>query len=240
MSDTHTGSCFCGAVEIEVTGAPEAMGYCHCRSCRSWSAGPVNAFTLWQPAKVTVTKGAENIGGFAKTAASDRKFCTKCGGHIMTDHPTFGLVDVYAAAEGLPRGAGRVGNDASRVGTEGAVVTAAVAGLIVATAPCDHPASARRIIVMCRAIKTLHNFKPPATEEEIRASALQFVRKLSGFTRPSKANELAFNRAVEDVARVAHDLLDSLVTTAPPRDRDVEAAKAHARSAERFRDASRG
>ena len=97
MSDTHTGSCFCGAVEIEVTGAPEAMGYCHCRSCRSWSAGPVNAFTLWQPAKVTVTKGAENIGGFAKTAASDRKFCTKCGGHIMTDHPTFGLVDVYAA-----------------------------------------------------------------------------------------------------------------------------------------------
>jgi hypothetical protein len=93
---------------------------------------------------------------------------------------------------------------------------------------------------MCRAIKTLHNFKPPATEEEIRASALQFVRKLSGFTRPSKANELAFNRAVEDVARVAHDLLDSLVTTAPPRDRDVEAAKARARSAERFRDASRG
>ena len=93
---------------------------------------------------------------------------------------------------------------------------------------------------MCRAIKTLHNFKPPATEEEIRASALQFVRKLSGFTRPSKANELAFNRAVEDVARVAHDLLDQLVTTAPARDRDVEAAKARARSAERFRDASRG
>ena len=72
---------------------------------------------------------------------------------------------------------------------------------------------------MCRAIKTLHNFKPPATEEEIRASALQFVRKLSGFTRPSKTNEQAFNRAVEDVARVAHELLDSLVTTAPPRDR---------------------
>ena len=91
---------------------------------------------------------------------------------------------------------------------------------------------------MCRAIKTLHNFKPPATEEEIRASALQFVRKLSGFTRPSKTNEQAFNRAVEDVARVAHDLLDSLVTTAPLRDRDVEAAKARARSAERFRHSS--
>jgi len=88
---------------------------------------------------------------------------------------------------------------------------------------------------MCRAIKTLHNFKPPATEDEIRASSLQFVRKLSGFTRPAKANEIAFNRAVEQVARAAHELLDSLVTNAPPRDRDVEAAKARARGAERFR-----
>jgi hypothetical protein len=88
---------------------------------------------------------------------------------------------------------------------------------------------------MCRAIKTLHNFKPPATEAEIRASSLQFVRKLSGFTRPAKVNEIAFNRAVEQVARAAHELLDSLVTTAPPRDRDVEAAKARARGAERFR-----
>ena len=87
---------------------------------------------------------------------------------------------------------------------------------------------------MCRAIKTLHNFKPPATEAEIRASSLQFVRKLSGFTKPSKANEEAFNRAVEQVAQAAHELLDSLVTTAPPRDREVEAAKARARSAERF------
>jgi len=87
---------------------------------------------------------------------------------------------------------------------------------------------------MCRAIKTLHNFKPPATEQEIRASSLQFVRKLSGFTKPSKANEEAFNRAVEQVAQAAHELLDSLVTTAPPRDREVEAAKARARSAERF------
>jgi hypothetical protein len=90
---------------------------------------------------------------------------------------------------------------------------------------------------MCRNIKMLHNFKPPATEEEIRASSLQFVRKLSGFTRPSKANEEAFNRAVEQVTQAAQELLDSLVTNAPPRDREVEAAKARARSAERFRPA---
>jgi hypothetical protein len=87
---------------------------------------------------------------------------------------------------------------------------------------------------MCRNIKTLHNFKPPATEEEIRASSVQFVRKLSGFSKPSKANEGAFNRAVEQVAQAATTLLDSLVTTAPPRDREVEAAKARARSAERY------
>jgi len=87
---------------------------------------------------------------------------------------------------------------------------------------------------MCRNIKTLHNFKPPATEEEIRASSLQFVRKLSGFAKPSKAKEEAFNRAVEQVAQAATELLDSLVTTAPPRDREVEAAKARARSAERY------
>ena len=87
---------------------------------------------------------------------------------------------------------------------------------------------------MCRAIKTLHNFAPPATEEEIRASALQFVRKLSGFTRPSKANEAAFDHAVDEVTRAARILIDGLVTTAAPRDRGVEAAKARARSAERF------
>ena len=88
---------------------------------------------------------------------------------------------------------------------------------------------------MCRAIKTLHNFTPPATDEEIRASSLQFVRKLSGSTRPSKANEAVFERAVEEVTRAARTLIDDLVTTAPPRDRTVEAAKARARSAERFR-----
>ena len=86
---------------------------------------------------------------------------------------------------------------------------------------------------MCRAIKTLHNFRPPATDEEIRASSLQFVRKLSGFTRPSRANEPAFERAVEDVARAARTLLDSLVTSAAPRDREVEASKARARAARR-------
>jgi hypothetical protein len=88
---------------------------------------------------------------------------------------------------------------------------------------------------MCRAIKTLHNFTPPATDDEVRASSLQFVRKLSGFTRPSKANELAFTRAVDQVAQVARELLDSLVTNAPPRDRDVEASKARARAGGRFR-----
>jgi hypothetical protein len=88
---------------------------------------------------------------------------------------------------------------------------------------------------MCRNIKTLHNFKPPATEDEIRASSLQFVRKLSGFTRPSKANQIAFDRAVDQVANTARELLASLVTNAPPRDREVEASRAHARTADRFR-----
>jgi hypothetical protein len=87
---------------------------------------------------------------------------------------------------------------------------------------------------MCRNIKTLHNFAPPASEEEIRASSLQFVRKLSGFTKPSKANEDAFNRAVDKVTLAAQELLDSLVINAPPRNREVEALKARARSAKRF------
>ena len=87
---------------------------------------------------------------------------------------------------------------------------------------------------MCRNIRTLHNFAPPATNDEIRASSLQFVRKLCGFSKPSKANEEAFNRAVDDIAHAATHLLEDLVTNAPPRDREVEAAKARARSAERF------
>jgi len=91
---------------------------------------------------------------------------------------------------------------------------------------------------MCRSIRTLYNFKPPATEDEIRASSLQFVRKLSGFHRPSKANEVAFDRAVDRVTRAARELIDSLVTSAPPRDRVVEASKARARVARRFRESS--
>jgi hypothetical protein len=88
---------------------------------------------------------------------------------------------------------------------------------------------------MCRNIKTLHNFQPPATDAEIRASSLQFVRKLSGFTRPSRANQVAFDRAVDQVSQVARELLESLVTNAPPRDRGEEAARARAKSAQRFR-----
>jgi len=87
---------------------------------------------------------------------------------------------------------------------------------------------------MCRNIKTLHNFAPPATKEEIRASSLQFVRKLSGFTRPSKANEVAFEHAVDGATHVAQELLNSLVTNLPPRDREIEASKARARSRKRF------
>jgi len=97
MTMKNTGTCFCGAVQIEVTGAPEGMGYCHCASCRSWSAGPVNAFTLWKPENVKVTKGADRVGHFMKTDMSDRQFCRDCGGHLMTNHPTLGLTDVFAA-----------------------------------------------------------------------------------------------------------------------------------------------
>lgn len=97
MSSSYFGACFCGAVEVEVSGQPAAMGYCHCRSCRSWSASPVNAFILWKPEQVKVTKGADQIGTYHKTATSHRQFCRACGGHIMTNHPTFGLIDVYSA-----------------------------------------------------------------------------------------------------------------------------------------------
>src|SRR5262245_58293275 len=94
----HLGRCFCGAVEIEVSGAPEAMGYCHCNSCRSWSAAPVNAFTLWKLENVKVSKGAELIDRIMNTAGSGRQYWRKCGGHLLTDHPLWGLVDVYAAS----------------------------------------------------------------------------------------------------------------------------------------------
>jgi len=93
----YEGHCFCGAVRLTVTGAPVAMGYCHCESCRSWSASPVNAFTLWDPSAVEVTKGADNIGTYDKTPRSARKFCKTCGGHVFAVHPEMGLTDVYAA-----------------------------------------------------------------------------------------------------------------------------------------------
>ncbi len=96
MTETLEGTCFCGAVEIEVKGTPLEMGYCHCSSCRSYSGGPINAFTLWKAENVRVTKGAELIGRYNKTGMSDRQFCTKCGGHIMVGHPGLGLVDVHA------------------------------------------------------------------------------------------------------------------------------------------------
>jgi hypothetical protein len=92
-----SGSCFCGEVRFEVHGEPAAMGYCHCNSCRQWSAGPVNAFSLWAPQALEITRGAASIGTYNKTPSSSRRWCTKCGGHLFTDHPTMGLVDVYAA-----------------------------------------------------------------------------------------------------------------------------------------------
>jgi len=95
--DLYKGSCFCGAVEFTVSGEPAGMGYCHCESCRHWSAGPVNAFTLWSPEAVKITQGADNIGTYNKTPQSSRKWCKNCGGHIFTEHPEMGLIDVYAA-----------------------------------------------------------------------------------------------------------------------------------------------
>ena len=92
------GGCFCGAVAFTVTGTPEAMGYCHCESCRHWSAAPVNAFTLWKPDAVRITKGAGEIGSYHKSSKSHRKWCKACGGHLFTEHPLWGLIDVYAAS----------------------------------------------------------------------------------------------------------------------------------------------
>jgi len=93
---TYQGSCFCGAVKFTVSGEPAAMGYCHCESCRSWAAAPVNAFTLWQPQSLRITKGADNIGTYNKTPKSSRKWCKTCGGHLFTEHPHWQLTDVYA------------------------------------------------------------------------------------------------------------------------------------------------
>jgi hypothetical protein len=98
---TYDGECFCGSVKIQVSGEPEGMGYCHCRSCRSWSGGPVNAFTLWKPDAVTVKSGSEHLATYQKTDFSQRQYCARCGGHLMSKHPAIGLVDVYAAT--IPR-----------------------------------------------------------------------------------------------------------------------------------------
>lgn len=96
-SNTYKGGCFCGAVQLTVSGDPAAMGYCHCGDCRAWSAGPVNAFTLWSPDAVTITLGAENVETYNKTENSYRKWCKTCGGHVMSEHPGMNLTDVYAA-----------------------------------------------------------------------------------------------------------------------------------------------
>ncbi len=97
MGDKHTGTCFCGAVEVEASGAPFAMGYCHCKDCRAWSAGPVNAFTLWTRDAVRVTRGAEHLASYTKNGASIRQSCKKCGGNMMSDHPALDFTDIFAA-----------------------------------------------------------------------------------------------------------------------------------------------
>jgi len=98
MTTNHyEGSCFCGAVRLTVSGEPLAMGYCHCDSCRTWSAGPVNAFTLWKPEAVRITRGADELATYNQTPRSLRKWCRRCGGHVLTEHPLLGVIDVYAA-----------------------------------------------------------------------------------------------------------------------------------------------
>lgn len=94
---TYTGQCFCGGVQIEVTGAPAGAGYCHCKTCRSWSAAPLNAFTLWPADAVTVTQGQDLIGEYSEHDNTYRQWCTRCGGHLMARHPQWGLIDVFAA-----------------------------------------------------------------------------------------------------------------------------------------------
>ena len=98
MAETHTGRCYCGAVEIEMRGEPLEMGYCHCENCRRYSAAPVSAFTLWKKENVRVTKGEEFLGRFKSSDISERGYCTKCGGHIIVEHPTLGLMDVRIGA----------------------------------------------------------------------------------------------------------------------------------------------
>lgn len=100
---THTGRCFCGEIEFTLLGKPEAMAYCHCDSCRQWSGGPLSAFTLWKPENMKITKGEKNLGGFTgnplsdvKEVVSNRVWCKSCGGHVFTEHPIMGVIDVPA------------------------------------------------------------------------------------------------------------------------------------------------
>lgn len=93
----YPGSCFCGAIQFTVTGEAAGMGYCHCDSCRHWSASPVNGFTLWKPEQLSINQGSDQIAQYSKTPNSIRKWCQRCGGHIFTEHPGMGLVDVFAA-----------------------------------------------------------------------------------------------------------------------------------------------
>lgn len=95
--DRYTGGCFCGAVEVEALGAPFAMGYCHCKDCRAWSAGPVNAFTLWSRDAVRVTRGEDRLASYSRDGSSHRKYCANCGGNILSDHPGHEFTDVFAA-----------------------------------------------------------------------------------------------------------------------------------------------
>jgi hypothetical protein len=105
--NVYEGKCFCGAVALQVTGEVAGMGYCHCTSCREWSAGPINAFSLWKTDAVKVTRGADLLGSFHKSDNSHRRWCMKCGGHVLTEHPQWGLIDVYAATiPGFPFKAG--------------------------------------------------------------------------------------------------------------------------------------
>jgi hypothetical protein len=97
QESTYSGSCFCGAVELTVRGAPVGMGFCHCASCRSWSAAPVSAFALWPRDAMRITKGEASLGRYSKTPQSSRTWCTRCGGHILTELPALGLVDLYPA-----------------------------------------------------------------------------------------------------------------------------------------------
>ena len=98
MSDTYSGRCACGAVSFEATGAPAEMGYCHCGACRAYSGAPIAAFTLWPQGNVTVIKGSDSLGRFKSSDFSVRRYCTQCGGHVMVDHASLGLIDIPAAA----------------------------------------------------------------------------------------------------------------------------------------------